>query len=117
MAGVIRSQALSAELWRFQFSSDVDIQSALGRQKYSFQGADETWLKVLKVYLGDTADSVFVKTSPATDQEYTATFTGFLDLSGDIIQDIIYSLMPRIPGLLTEERIMIEIPPHFDFNH
>jgi len=96
MAEVLRSQALSAELWWFQFSSDVDIGSALGRQKYSFQGADETWLKVLQVYLGDTADSVFVKTSPATDQEYTATFTGFLDLSGDIIGDIIYSLMPRI---------------------
>lgn len=96
MGSVIRSRAVSPELWWFQFSGDVDITSAYDTSKYTFEGADQSLLRVLQVYFGDTADSVFVKTSPATEQEYTITISGLLDWQGDIIEDIIWSLMPKV---------------------
>jgi len=62
MGSVIRSRAVSPELWWFQFSGDVDINSAYDT---SNAGADQTLLLPLQVFFGDTADSVFVKTSPS----------------------------------------------------
>ncbi|MCD6281979.1 N-acetylmuramoyl-L-alanine amidase [bacterium] len=96
MGSVIRSRAVSPELWWFQFSGDVDITSAYDTSKYTFAGADQTLLLPLQVFFGDTADSVFVKTPPGTEQDYTITISGLLDLSGDIIEDIIWSLMPKV---------------------
>ena len=96
MGSVIRSRAVSPELWWFQFSGDVDVTSAYDTSKYTFAGADQTLLLPLQVFFGDTADSVFVKTSPGTEQDYTITISGLLDLSGNIIEDIIDSLRPKI---------------------
>ena len=96
MASVIRSRAVSPELWWFQFSNDVDISSAYDTSKYTFEGADQTLLLPLQVFFGDTADSVLVKTSPGTEQDYTITISGLLDLSGSIIEDIIWALMPKV---------------------
>jgi|GEM_PF-2397536 len=96
MGSVIRARAVSPELWWFQFSGDVDVTSAYDTSKYTFAGADQTLLLPLQVFFGDTADSVFVKTSPGTEQDYTITISGLLDLSGNIIEDIIDSLRPKI---------------------
>jgi len=47
MASVIRSRAVSPELWWFQFSGDVDINSAYDTSKYTFEGADQSLLLLL----------------------------------------------------------------------
>lgn len=96
MASLIGSRAVSPELWWFAFSADINIASAQDRLKYSFVGANQVMLHVLQVFLGDTANSVFVKTSPAIGQLYTITISGLLDLEGETVDDIIAELLPDI---------------------